>query len=167
MRSFWVGMAGIVIVADLASKMFMQEWLAGHGGTYELTPFLNLHSVLNTGVAFGLLADYGADVRTVITVVPFVICIVIWGFIMLYPRLTYLQAFTAALILGGGVGNGIERVFYGRVYDFIDFHLAGWHWPAFNVADMAISLSVVLIIWQMWWPRSKPQTVTNDLTNNS
>ena len=109
----------------------------------DILPFLRFVPVWNPGVSFGFLQQ-GGDVTTyLLAVFAFGVAIVLplyarrWGN---YGR------WGAAMMAGGAAGNGIDRLAYGRVVDFIDLYVAEWHWPAFNVADMAITTGVVLII---------------------
>lgn len=166
-RSSWVALAGAIAVADLYTKKTMQEWLAAEGGVYEVASFLDFRSVYNTGAAFGFLADTGVNVQNFLAGFAFVFCMAIYAFLMLYRHINLEKAFIAALLLGGGAGNATERIVYGRVYDFIDFHLGQWHWPAFNLADMAISLSIIcllLLIFRPAKPATDPPTETDEDT---
>ena len=147
-RSSWAGVGLLIAAADIATKKAVAEWLQTvEGNVYEVTFFLNFRSVTNPGAAFGFLAEYSELARTLLPSISIVATVVIYAFIMLYPKLNYKTASIAMLMLGGAVGNGFERLFHGYVYDFIDFHLFGYHWPAFNIADSSISLAMILLVW--------------------
>ena len=148
-RRFILSVGTLVCAADLISKWKLKMWIAQQGGVVEILPFLDLRSVHNTGVAFGLLADAGA--KDFLVWFAFGLCLVVVVFVLLYKRLTYLQGFTGALIFGGGLGNGLDRMLNGSVYDFIDLHVGELHWPAFNVADVSISLAVILLLYQAFF----------------
>ena len=121
----------------------------------KLNFFLNLVPVWNPGMSFGLLADGGVAVRIGLTILAFVVSG--WLFWML-AQLDRLQRVAAALIAAGAVGNAIDRLRFGRVVDFIDLHWGGWHWPAFNVADAAITTGAVLWACQIFLGQEADKT---------
>ena len=92
-------------------------------------------------MSFGMLADGGLEVRFGLTVLAFAVS---GWFLWMLPRLDRLQRVAGAVIAGGASGNAIDRLRFGRVVDFIDFHFGAWHWPAFNVADAAITIGAGL-----------------------
>ena len=157
MRGVYNGLALAVAYLDYATKQDVQAWLLEQGGgPVTLNPFLNIVAHTNTGAAFGLFSSFSLGGFNLLAVVSAVLVIALYVFILFYAKLTHALAFAVALILGGGLSNGAERMLYGQVFDFIDVHVGGWHWPAFNVADMSISvgaLLAVLIIWRQ--PASK------------
>ena len=161
-RYFWLLLGALIAWGDYKSKVFMREWIADQGGIYELTFYLNFRSVENKGVAFGLLAQY--DLANYLLTFTLAFCGAIYVFILFYRSLTVSQAFIASLLFGGGLGNGVDRFQKGQVYDFIDLHLFGWHWPAFNVADMAISLAIIVMVAMMFRkePRPAAEPVSGD-----
>jgi signal peptidase II len=113
-----------------------------------VAPSFNLTLVFNTGVAFGLLADLGPGVREL--VLGGATILALW--VVLYLLLTeYRESFSGQLaigmIVGGALGNAIDRFLLGSVVDFFDFYLGQWHWPAFNIADSAICIGVGLLIF--------------------
>ena len=121
----------------------------------KLNFFLNLVPVWNPGMSFGLLADGGVAVRIGLTILAFVVSG--WLFWML-AQLDRLQRVAAALIAAGAVGNAIDRLRFGRVVDFIDLHWGGWHWPAFNLADAAITTGAVLWACQIFLGQEADKT---------
>jgi signal peptidase II len=132
---------GLVLIADQVSKEIMLGLLFDPPRLIKINLILNLVPVWNPGMSFGLLADGGAAVRIGLTILAFVVSG--WLFWML-PQLDRLQRVAAALIAAGAIGNAIDRLRFGRVVDFIDLHWGGWHWPAFNIADAAITTGAVL-----------------------
>ena len=134
-------LCGLVLAADQVSKEIMLALLFDPPRLIKINLFLNLVPVWNPGMSFGLLADGGVAVRIGLTILAFVVSG--WLFWML-PQLDRLQRVAAALIAAGAIGNAIDRLRFGRVVDFIDLHWGGWHWPAFNVADAAITTGAVL-----------------------
>lgn len=143
-RYLWIMMAAGIAAADYYSKKSVKEWLYGEGGTHEFTFFLSFTSVENAGIAFGMFA--GMEIANFLTWFTVAFCAAIYAYMLFARGMTHRHAFVAALLLGGGIGNGMDRMRFGRVYDFIDLHLFGWHWPAFNVADVAISLAIVILV---------------------
>ncbi|MCX7896397.1 MAG: signal peptidase II [Rhodocyclaceae bacterium] len=139
----WYGLAGAVVCLDQASK----AWVLARfhdGETLTLTPFFNLVLVMNPGASFSLLADAGGWQRWFFSALA--IGVSLWlGLLIRRHAEERLQPAAFALILGGAVGNLIDRLRFGAVVDFFDFHYAGWHWPAFNMADAAITLGVALL----------------------
>lgn len=141
----WYGLALLIILLDQGSK----AWVSSHflpGEQRAVTAFFNLVLAHNTGAAFSLLAQAGGWQRLFFIAVALVATTVI---VWLLHRHRHESRFCIALagILGGALGNLIDRVRLGYVVDFLDFHAAGWHWPAFNVADMAITGGAVLLVW--------------------
>jgi len=148
MRRFssWLGLSGLVIVMDQLTKFWVLAVLKS-GERIELTSFFNLVLVFNPGAAFSFLSDAGGWQRGFFIVLALAVSVWLVLLIRQHAAERLLPA-AAALILGGALGNVIDRIRFGAVVDFLDAHAAGWHWPAFNVADSAISLGVALFIWQ-------------------
>jgi signal peptidase II len=140
----WLLLAALVVAADQASKFAVLAHF--HlGEQAPLSSFFNLTLVYNPGASFGLLANMGGWQRWLFTALALGICL--WIGIMLWktPR-QRLQNTALALIMGGALGNVIDRLVHGAVVDFLDFHLENWHWPAFNLADSGITLGAVLLV---------------------
>jgi signal peptidase II len=140
----WLGIAVIVVLLDQVSKITMSRLLV-YGQSEMITPYFNLVMVYNQGAAFSFLADSGGWQRWFFSGLAFVVSLVIiW---MLHKNTTQrLFCWALTLILGGAVGNLIDRVLYGHVIDFLDFHIGTLHWPAFNVADSAITVGAALFV---------------------
>ena len=140
----WFLAAAAVVVADRLSKWAALAWLRP-GESVEMTGLFNLVLVFNRGAAFSFLADApGWQAPFFIAVALVASGIVSW---MLWRNPgRRLLCSGLALILGGALGNLWDRVAYGHVVDFLDFHALGWHWPAFNVADSAISVGAGILI---------------------
>ncbi|MCF8469134.1 MAG: signal peptidase II [Sneathiella sp.] len=134
--------AGLVIALDQISKVYLIDVMAQYPAGIEVTPFFNLVMVWNRGVSFGMFAS--SDMRWILVGVSAIISIVV----LLWLRKATNRALTIGLglVLGGAIGNIIDRVRLGAVADFFDFDLIFMRWPAFNVADMAIVCGVALIV---------------------
>jgi signal peptidase II len=140
-----VGVLGIAVVgADVLSKRLAEVALS-HGVEVALTPFLNLRLGFNPGISFGLFPIGSASGVAILIAVQGVI---IAGMVVaaMWSRLL-LERAAFGLIIGGAVGNVIDRARDGLVTDFLDLHLQGWHWPTFNIADMAICFGVAMLLW--------------------
>lgn len=140
----WVAVAFAVAVLDQATKALVQAQLAP-GDVVRLTGFFNLVLVFNTGAAFSFLADASGWQREFFMAITLVAAAVI---VILLRRHADDRLFRVGLILilGGALGNLYDRLTLGKVVDFLDFHALGWHWPAFNVADSAITVGAALLI---------------------
>ena len=141
----WLWVSALVLVLDQITKWLVVQGLA-YAESIPLTPFFNLVRAHNTGAAFSLFADQPGWQRGFFIVVAGVASVVILH-LLRRTRGRALFCLALALILGGAVGNVIDRLAYGYVVDFLDFYLGGWHWPAFNVADSAITVGAGLLIW--------------------
>ena len=116
-----------------------------YGASYPFTSYFNLVHVWNRGAAFSFLADTGGWQRYAFIALG--ICISTALAVLLYRGLANrLEAPAFALIIGGALGNVTDRISLGYVVDYLDFHWQGWHWPAFNIADIAITTGAVLLV---------------------
>jgi signal peptidase II len=140
----WFGLALLVVALDFASKLAVLGALAP-GESRALAPFFNLVLVFNKGAAFSFLATAQGWQTFFFASIAVVASIVI-GFLIVRNAGKSLFCSGLALILGGALGNLYDRLVYGHVVDFIDLHAAGWHWPAFNVADSAITVGAAILI---------------------
>ena len=149
----WLALAAAVLVLDQLTKHWVKGAFALHQ-MVEITPFFNVVLVYNTGAAFSLLADAAGWQRGLFIAIALTASVWIAWLLRKYSMQT-LFCLALSLILGGAIGNVIDRILYGAVVDFLDFHAAGLHWPAFNVADSAISCGAVLLIWDAMRPNRK------------
>ena len=141
----WLGIALVVVLLDQASKITMSQHLF-YGQSETITSYFNLVMVYNKGAAFSFLSDQPGWQRYFFTAVSVIASLFILWMLKRNPA-QRLFCWSLALILGGAVGNLIDRIAYGHVIDFLDFHVGGWHWPAFNVADAAITIGVACLFW--------------------
>ena len=141
----WLIVSAIIVAADLATKAWVSHALS-YGDVVRVTPFFNLILTHNLGAAFSFLAGAGGWQRWFFSAVAIVISMVL--VVMLRrPHRDRVVPLALALVLGGAIGNLWDRVSLGHVVDFIQLHAAGYYWPAFNVADSAISVGVALLLW--------------------
>lgn len=139
-----MGLAVAVLLADQATKWWIIEGVRPPPGGIEVTPFFNIVMVWNPGVTFGLFGMGGEAMRWVLIAVTFAIIVALGVWLVRSTR-TF-QALALGAVIGGAVGNLLDRLIHGRVADFLDFHLGGWHWPAFNLADAAIVCGVCVLL---------------------
>lgn len=138
----WFGLAAAVVILDQLAKWWALAALPFRQPV-ELLPFFNLTLVFNRGAAFSFLAGAGGWQRLLFIGLALAIAAVLATWLARSAWRRRPLAATLALILGGAIGNVIDRVRFGHVVDFLDFHLAGWHWPAFNIADAAITVGAI------------------------
>ena len=140
----WFGLAALVVILDRASKAAVLETFAP-GESRAVTDLFNLVLVFNKGAAFSFLATApGWQTPLFAAVAVLASCVV--GFLIFKNADKKLFSAGLALILGGALGNLYDRLVYGQVVDFLDFHAAGWHFPAFNIADSAITVGAGILI---------------------
>ena len=141
MRLWFCAIFLLIMLADQATKQIILDLIFDPPRRIEILSILNLVPVWNRGMSFGMLADGGTLVPIGLTSLAVVVSA--WLFWMV-PRLHRCQRLAGAFIAGGAIGNAIDRLRFGKVVDFIDVHYAGLHWPAFNLADAAITIGAVL-----------------------
>lgn len=140
----WLAIAGLLLALDLWTKAAVVNNLA-YGAFVYVTPFFNLCHVRNTGAAFSFLGEAGGWQIFAFAAIAVVITLVCLYFLWRNARRP-LFASSMALVIAGALGNLWDRLVYGYVTDFLDFHAFGWHWPAFNVADICICLGAVILV---------------------
>ena len=140
----WLGVALVVVLLDQVTKITMTRLLS-YGQVEYVNHYVNLVMVYNKGAAFSFLSDQSGWQRYFFSALAAAVSIfIVW---MLNRNANArLFCWSLSLILGGAVGNLIDRVAYGHVIDFLDFHVNAWHWPAFNIADSAITIGAALFV---------------------
>jgi signal peptidase II len=146
----WFGLAALVILVDQIVKAVVLARFRPFE-SLELAPFLNLVLVFNKGAAFSFLAQESGWQRPALVAFALVAATVVSVLIARAPA-ERLYCTGLALVLGGAIGNVIDRIRFGHVVDFVDFHAFGSHFPAFNVADSAITLGAGLLILESFRP---------------
>jgi signal peptidase II len=136
----------IVLILDQASKLWLLYGVGiVDGERIPIAPFLNVVLMWNTGISYSLFSQTTAAGRWALLGVTIVITIVLA--VWLWRGAGLVSALALGAIIGGALGNGYDRFAYGAVVDFCDFHIGGWHWYVFNVADTAIVLGVALLAY--------------------
>jgi signal peptidase II len=142
--SRWFALAAAVILLDQVTKWAVLENFV-YGERREITGFFNLVLVYNKGAAFSMFASADGW-QTPLLILFAVVAAGIVSYLIVRNREKRVLCLGLALILGGALGNLIDRLRFGHVVDFLDFHAMGWHWPAFNVADSGITVGALLLI---------------------
>ena len=135
--------AGAALALDQASKSMALAALQPHV-PMDVTPFLALRLGFNTGVSFGMFATDANTFRLPLILLTLAIIVALSVMAM---RASALERVALSAVIGGAAGNLTDRIWRGRVTDFIDLHVAGWHWPTFNLADTVITLGVMTLLW--------------------
>ncbi|TFH87150.1 lipoprotein signal peptidase [Billgrantia azerbaijanica] len=143
----WLWLAAALLALDLATKALASSLLA-YGQPVAVLPFFDLTLLHNTGAAFSFLADHPGWQRWFFAAIAVAASV---GLTIWMSRLKAderLMAAALAAIIGGALGNLYDRLVHGYVVDFLSFHVAGWYYPAFNVADIGITLGAIGLIWE-------------------
>ena len=127
-----------IIALDQITKYLIVNVLSPYD-SIEIFPFLHIVNVRNTGAAFGSFKSLGSSFFIIVAVAAI-------GFVVYLLMKRVYNTFGLSLILGGAVGNLIDRILYGQVVDFVDFSIGSYHWPAFNVADSALTVGIIIIL---------------------
>jgi len=144
----WLWLAGVIIVLDQISKWIVLASLRPGDSRY-VAPFFNWVLTFNRGAAFSFLSDAGGWQRWFFTVLA--LGVSAWIVTMLRRHSgEFRLSLALTLILGGALGNVIDRIRFGAVVDFVQWHAAGYYWPAFNVADSAITMGALLLAWDQF-----------------
>lgn len=141
--------AGLVVFFDQLSKLYIDRRFALYESRRVLENFFHITYVRNKGAAFGILADSVYRVPFFTVVALLAVAGILW-YLRQLPGEQRTQQVGLSLVLGGAIGNLIDRVRLGEVIDFLDVHWYRYHWPAFNVADIAICVGVGLLLLSLW-----------------
>ena len=154
----WLGflLAAVVIGLDQYTKAWASTALQ-YRVPVEITSWFDLMLAHNTGAAFSFLASAGGWQRWFLAGVALAVSVVVSVWLTRLKRSEQLLGIALGLVLGGGLGNLIDRVSLGYVVDFISWHYNDWYWPAFNIADLAICLGAVLLVWDSFFGESSGQ----------
>ena len=141
----WYSLSSFIILVDQLTKSLATKNLL-YGEYVNIFSGLNLILVHNTGAAFSFLSDAGGWQRWLFLLVSLSVSIILIIWIFRLKEQQLLESLSLALILGGAIGNLVDRIFLGYIIDFIDIYYKNYHWPVFNVADASITLGVVFFI---------------------
>ena len=141
----WLLLSVIVIALDQVSKCLVSQHMMP-GEVIRLAPFFNIQLAFNTGSAYGFLGQMSGWQMPLFAAIAIIVSLVFIVWLARIQRSSYLLCIAFSLIIGGAIGNMIDRLHQGYVIDFFDFHLGTWHFATFNVADSAITIGAVLLI---------------------
>lgn len=141
----WLALAAVIVALDAWTKAWASANLDFFAAR-EITSWLNFVLAHNPGAAFSFLSDAGGWQRWFFTVLAIVVSIALLVWLFRLRTGEWRTGLALGLVIGGAIGNVIDRIRLGYVVDFIDVHVAGWHWPAFNVADSAITCGIILLL---------------------
>jgi len=154
-RLKWLGLSLLAVILDQVSKLVVVSSMQLYQ-SIPITSFFKLTYVRNTGAAFSFLSDAGGWQRWFFAGLAIIISMVIAVWLTRLKQHETVLAVALSLVLGGAIGNLIDRLAYGYVIDFLDVYYGSWHWPAFNIADSAITLGVVLMLLESFgWVGTK------------
>jgi signal peptidase II len=143
-------LAGSIVVVDQISKALILRYLPLHHSIPVIPGMFDITHILNPGGAFGLMADLSVVARTIVFLLISSMAVgLIFYFYHKTPQTHTFLAAGFALIFGGAIGNLIDRVRFGTVIDFLDFYIGNYHWPAFNIADSAITVGIFIFIYHL------------------
>lgn len=142
----WLLLSLIVFLADQATKEVALRALTPYTPVPVIPDLLNWTLAFNTGAAFSFLADAGGWQRWLFTILAVGVSALLLGWLARTPRADWRNALPLSLVIGGAIGNLVDRLRHGQVTDFIDVYFGQWHFPAFNIADSAICVGAVLLI---------------------
>lgn len=148
----WLAVSVAIVVLDAWTKHLAASGLEPYRPV-EVFSWLNLTLAHNTGAAFSLLAGAGGWQRWLFTGLAFVVTVVLMVWLFRLRKGEWQLGLALGLVIGGAVGNLLDRVRLGYVVDFIDVHVGGWHWPAFNLADSAITCGIIFLLWDAFTTR--------------
>ncbi|MDH4230009.1 MAG: signal peptidase II [Nitrospirota bacterium] len=163
--SLWplIGVPLLLVALDQITKWWITGALMLNQSRPVVPGFFSLTLVHNPGAAFGLFADSGAALRTAFLGAVSVLAVVLLTVFYLRTSATDRAARAAALlVIGGAIGNLVDRVRFGKVVDFLDVFVGTWHWPAFNVADSCITVGIALFLWTSWRDRGHSHDHSHD-----
>lgn len=154
LKTIWLAL--LVIVWDQLTKMLAINSLT-LGEPMAVMPYLNWTLAYNYGAAFSFLADMGGWQRWFFAGLAFVISAILLVWLSKLPKKMTLEVWGINLVLGGAIGNVIDRILEGRVTDFIDFYIGTWHYATFNVADIAITIGAILLIYSEFFIKPRQE----------
>lgn len=156
----WLGLSVFILLLDQISKCTVER-IVEYGDLNTINSFFNIVHTKNAGAAFSLLANAGGWQRYLFLALS--LAISIWLVRALLKRPSLLESASYSFILGGALGNAVDRLWRGSVVDYLDFHWGGYHWPAFNLADAAISIGVfILMLGVMFSGRDPNRVIGNE-----
>lgn len=141
----WLLLSLIILILDQITKTWVSTHLS-YNQPVNILPYFDLRLLYNKGAAWSILADQGGWQRWFLSALAIIVSIIIMVWLTRLDSKQRWLACALALILGGALGNVMDRIIFGYVVDFIDIYYQTWHWPAFNIADIGISIGAVMLL---------------------
>lgn len=169
MRYFLLSLVtGAVVLVDQVTKLEIMQTMHLHESIPVVENLFSLTYIRNPGAAFGLLAGSSSAFRLIFFAVTSLFALGLLGTILMrMPETDWIGQYSIAGILGGAIGNLLDRVRYGEVIDFLDFYVNTYHWPAFNVADAAITVGVFFLILHYMLEKKESDAVVQEPSQRS
>ena len=152
-KSIIVFIATCIVLLDQLTKYYARI-LLNNSYPYFMNKYMNLNLVFNHGIAFSLFSQQSTLQKYILIFVPVVIIIYILYY-LLFTKFKCINSLAYCFILGGAIGNLIDRILFDKVTDFIDWHINNYHWPTFNIADSFVSIGVILLIIDMLFHKER------------
>ncbi|MES9875364.1 MAG: signal peptidase II [Candidatus Sedimenticola sp. 6PFRAG7] len=156
----WLWLSVIIVGLDQISKQLVESSLMVYE-TVPLVPFFNLTLAYNEGAAFSFLSDQGGWQRWFFSALALIVSIIMVFWMKRLQQSEWPIAISLSLIVGGAIGNLIDRVLFGHVIDFLDIYYQQWHWPAFNIADSAIFIGVIFMLFDAFRGEKEKSQLNN------
>lgn len=151
-NSYWLIISSLIIIADQTSKAWAARNLV-FGKFYSIVPQVNFYLTHNKGIAFSLFSASSQTIHNILLVISCLIIITLTVFEFRLKPKQHILRIAFALIIGGAIGNVVDKLCLGYVIDFIDFYLHDWHFATFNIADAAISIGAALLIIESFYQK--------------
>ncbi|WP_022849692.1 signal peptidase II [Limisalsivibrio acetivorans] len=149
MRKKLITLFTVILILDQATKVFVKETMHLHQSIEVIPGLFNITYILNPGAAFGFLAKLNESYRQIFFVLVTIAAVFAVLYLLYKEYDNRLRAFSYTLILTGACGNLIDRIYIGKVVDFLDFYVSRYHWPAFNIADSAITVGITILLMDL------------------
>jgi signal peptidase II len=169
LRNFLLAsLTGFVVLVDQVTKLYVMQSMRLHESIPVVPNLFSLTYIRNPGAAFGLLAGSSNTFRMIFFGLTSIFALGLLGTILLrMPEREWMGRLSVSGILGGAIGNLIDRLRYGEVIDFLDFYIGNYHWPAFNVADSAITVGVTFLIIHFMFEKKEDPPLTSHTSSTT
>jgi len=150
-KSIFLILIGSIVLADQVSKLLIKSHLPLYGKFHILPGFFKLHHIHNSGAVWGLFSSgTGSLIPKLITAASLIAMVIILYYFLKVEPACRPELVAMSFIIGGALGNNVDRIIQGFVVDFLEFNIGRYHWPIFNVADSFVTIGVFLLIFSLW-----------------
>lgn len=148
-----------VVILDQVTKQIARTFMTFHDSIPVIRNFFHLTYVENSGIAFGINFPGGSVIFPIASIIA---TVAVFYYLWFVRKDRIVVRLSLALILGGAIGNLIDRLLFGKVVDFLDFNIAGYHWPVFNVSDSSVTIGLILFLYSSFIIKNTLKTVNNE-----